>query len=81
VSPGKIRERVTGRVPSDGQVSLSLSVGWGDTAFHATTTFLNGVFGEEVYLHEPTVYELCGCEMVCLLLKALYGRKQDSRAC
>jgi len=72
---------VTARVPTDGQVSLSLSVCWGDTAFYATTAFLNGVFREEVYLHEPAVYERCGCEMVFRLLKALYGLKQDTRAC
>jgi len=36
VSPGESRARVCGWVPSAGQVSLSVSVGWGDTTFHAT---------------------------------------------
>jgi len=38
VSPGESRARVCGWVPSAGQVSLSVSVGWGDTTFHATTS-------------------------------------------
>ena len=36
VSLGESRARVCGWVPSAGQVSLSASVGWGDTAFYAT---------------------------------------------
>ena len=36
VSPGESRARVCGWVPSAGQVSLSVSVGWGDTTFYAT---------------------------------------------
>ena len=36
MSPGESRARVCGWVPSAGQVSLSVSVGWGDTAFYAT---------------------------------------------
>ena len=37
VSPGESRARVCGWVPSAGQVSLSVSVGWGDTTFYATS--------------------------------------------
>ena len=40
VSPGESRARVCGWVPSAGQVSLSVSVGWGDTTFHATLRIL-----------------------------------------
>ena len=36
MSPGESRARVCGRVPSAGQVSLSVSVGWGDKAGYAT---------------------------------------------
>ena len=36
MSPGESRASVCGWVPSAGQVSLSVSVGWGDTTFHAT---------------------------------------------
>jgi len=36
VSPGESRARVCGWVPSAGQVSLSVPVGWGDTTFYAT---------------------------------------------
>ena len=36
MSPGESRARVRGWVPSAGQVSLSVYVGWGDTAFDAT---------------------------------------------
>ena len=36
MSPGESRARVCGWVPSAGQVSLSVPVGWGDTAFYAT---------------------------------------------
>jgi len=36
VSPGVSRARVCGRVPSAGQVSLSVSGGWGDTACYMT---------------------------------------------
>ena len=42
VSPGESRARVCGWVPSAGQVSLSVSVGWGDTTFYATMTALSG---------------------------------------
>ena len=46
VSPGKSRARVCGWVPSAGQVSLSVSVSWGDTAFYATNWWSSrGLFG------------------------------------
>jgi len=41
VSPGESRARVCGWVPSAGQVSLSVSVGWGDTTFYATRLRVN----------------------------------------
>jgi len=36
---------VCGWVPSAGQVSLSVSVGWGDTTFHATAGSLSLIAG------------------------------------
>ena len=48
VSPGESRARVCGWVPSAGQVSLSVSVGWGDTTFYATVAPLDFVTPERV---------------------------------
>ena len=45
------------------------------------STFLNGVFMEEVYVEQPLGYEKGGQEhKVCILKKTLYGLKQAPRA-
>lgn len=47
------------------------------------TTFLNGVLTEAIYMELPEglewLEEVLDPEMVCLLLRALYGLKQSSR--
>jgi len=52
VSLGESRARVCGWVPSAGQVSLSVSVGWGETEFYATATNISGMQGPRRVLEE-----------------------------
>ena len=42
------------------------------------TAFLDATMDEDVYVEQPTGYEI-GSNLVCLLLKALYGLKQAPR--
>eukprot|EP00253_Pinus_taeda_P008999 PITA_08999 len=54
---------------------------WKVYQMDVTSTFLNGVLIEEVYIEQPLGYEKKGQEhKVCRLKKALYGRKQAPRA-
>ena len=44
------------------------------------TAFLNGELEEDIYMRQPQGYEEGGANVVCHLLKSLYGLKQASRA-
>ncbi len=44
------------------------------------TTFLNGELEQEIYMQQPQGYEQGGPNIVCRLLRALYGLRQAPRA-
>ncbi|CAI7915198.1 unnamed protein product [Closterium sp. NIES-54] len=54
--------------------------GWYMKQMDITTTFLNGVLLEDIYMAQPVGYE-DGTSRVCKLKKAIFGLKQAPRCC
>lgn len=61
-------------------ISLVARMGWEIHQMYVTTTFLDGVIEEEVYIEQPEGFETHEKKShVCRLKKALYGLKQAPR--
>jgi hypothetical protein len=62
-------------------ISIAAEMGWKIHQMNVMTTFLNGLIEEEVYIEQPSGFEVHGREShVCRVKKALYGLKQAPRA-
>ena len=61
-------------------LALEVVMKWKIHQMDVKTSFLNGVFKEEVYVEQPLVFETHDSQThVCKLKKALYGLKHAPR--
>ncbi|OXA40185.1 Copia protein [Folsomia candida] len=60
-------------------LAFTAADGWKYKQFDVKTAYLNGVLDEEIFMSQPEGFEIDGDDLVCLLLKSLYGLKQSSR--
>jgi hypothetical protein len=58
-------------------LALAAHKGWKVHQMDVKSAFVNGDLHEDVYMQQPTGFEIAGQEhKVCKLIKALYGLKQ-----
>lgn len=62
-------------------IAIAVAAGWPISHMDVVTAFLNGNLQEVLYMQQPQGFEEEGSEnLVCRLLKSIYGLKQSPRA-
>ncbi|CAJ2628272.1 unnamed protein product [Trifolium pratense] len=61
-------------------LTLAVTYKWQVHQIDINNAFLNGVLQEEVYMQQPTGFEVADKSLLCKLHKSLYGLKQAPRA-
>ncbi|MCH82167.1 retrovirus-related Pol polyprotein from transposon TNT 1-94, partial [Trifolium medium] len=61
-------------------LTLAVTYKWSVQQIDINNAFLNGLLQEEVYMTQPTGFEVSDKSLVCKLHKSLYGLKQAPRA-
>lgn len=62
-------------------IALAVTYGWSIHHMDVVTTILNGILTETIYMRQPPGFIKLGCEdLVCRLIRAIYGLKQSPQA-